>query len=52
MDKESIIAQAEKEIEAEEFKAAVQAEKLRILRNRKRLFPWFPWRVVIININK
>ena len=40
--------QARWEIYIEDFEEAVKKEKLR-LRNKKY---WFPWRLVILNLNK
>lgn len=53
MDAEKIKRQALKEIEEEDFRKKVDAEKERILELRARR-SWFPWRfsVVIINVNK
>ena len=45
---EAIRAQAAKEIERERFREAVDAMKEKIRRKKH----WFPWRIMIYNVNK
>lgn len=49
--KSEIIRKAEEEIRREDFEAAVGVAK-RIIRSKRGIKRWFPWRIRIVNINR